>query len=120
MDSIMPESIVLDGHLIEWKKCSKCDGDVFTCANEREEILCAYCDHALEENTRKPKVTISDSLRWEVFERDNFTCKHCGSRRYLSVDHIFPESKGGKATLDNFQTLCRSCNSRKRDKVETT
>ncbi len=56
---------------------------------------------------------IPESLKWEVFERDNFTCKHCGTRRFLSVDHIIPKSKGGKTTLDNCQTLCKPCNSRK-------
>jgi DNA-binding transcriptional ArsR family regulator len=59
------------------------------------------------------KVKIPSELRWQVWERDNFTCKHCGKRQFLSVDHIHPESAGGQATLDNLQTLCRSCNSRK-------
>jgi len=59
------------------------------------------------------KQPIPPDLRWEVWERDNFTCRHCGVRRHLSVDHIIAESKGGPMTLDNLQTLCRSCNSRK-------
>jgi hypothetical protein len=56
---------------------------------------------------------IPESLKWEVFERDNFTCKNCGARRFLTIDHITPKSKGGKTTLNNCQTLCKSCNSRK-------
>lgn len=59
------------------------------------------------------KEPIPPDIRWAVWERDDFTCKHCGSRKNLTVDHIFPEVKGGKATLDNCQTLCKSCNSRK-------
>jgi 5-methylcytosine-specific restriction endonuclease McrA len=59
------------------------------------------------------KQPIPDSIRWEVWERDNFTCKHCGSRRYLTIDHVLAESKGGTLALDNLQTLCRSCNSKK-------
>jgi hypothetical protein len=59
------------------------------------------------------KMPIPTVLRWEVWVRDNFTCKHCGSRRDLSVDHIIAESKGGPMELSNLQTLCRSCNSRK-------
>jgi len=59
------------------------------------------------------KVSIPSDFRWAVFERDNFTCKHCGSRRFLTVDHIHPESKGGELTMENAQTLCNSCNSRK-------
>lgn len=56
---------------------------------------------------------IPDKIRWDVYERDNFTCVKCGSRRYLSIDHILPKSKGGKTTLENCQTLCRKCNSSK-------
>ena len=59
------------------------------------------------------KEIIPDDFRWAVFERDNFTCRHCGSRKYLSVDHIIAESKGGKLTMDNAQTLCKNCNSKK-------
>lgn len=56
---------------------------------------------------------IPASLKWDVFERDNFTCQICGSRRFLSVDHIFPKSKGGKTIIDNCQTLCMTCNRKK-------
>lgn len=63
---------------------------------------------------RKTKKTvIPTELRWEVWRRDNFTCKHCGSRHDLTVDHIIAESKGGPTTIENLQTLCRPCNSRK-------
>ncbi len=59
------------------------------------------------------KDTIPQWLRWAVFERDNFTCHHCGSRRILTADHIIPEVEGGPTNMDNLQTLCRSCNSKK-------
>ena len=61
----------------------------------------------------KNKERIPSDLRWNVWERDNFTCQKCGSRQYLSIDHIIPEIKGGELTMDNCQTLCKSCNSRK-------
>lgn len=59
------------------------------------------------------KTPIPAGLRWEVWQRDDFTCRQCGSRADLAVDHIIPESKGGPLELENLQTLCRSCNSRK-------
>lgn len=59
------------------------------------------------------KQAISNGIRWTVWERDNFTCQECGTRRNLSIDHIIPESKGGTLDLDNLQTLCATCNSRK-------
>jgi hypothetical protein len=63
------------------------------------------------------KQVISKELRWQVWERDNFTCRRCGTRQNLEVDHIHPERKGGKATLDNLQTLCKSCNTSKKDRL---
>ena len=59
------------------------------------------------------KQPVSMRMRRQVFERDGFRCRHCGSRERLSVDHIRPESKGGVTELDNLQTLCGPCNSRK-------
>lgn len=59
------------------------------------------------------KARIPPELRWEVWERDDFTCRRCGARRYLTIDHVVPESKGGPMEAENLQTLCRSCNSSK-------
>ena len=59
------------------------------------------------------KAAIPEDIRWLVWERDNFTCQNCGVRRFLTVDHIVPESAGGTMVPDNLQTLCKSCNSRK-------
>lgn len=56
---------------------------------------------------------ISEDLRWQVFERDNFTCQSCGSRRRLTIDHKEPQKYGVNNDIENLQTLCRSCNSKK-------
>lgn len=53
-----------------------------------------------------------------IFERDGNVCLKCKSPYDLTVDHIIPVSKGGATTLDNLQTLCRTCNSQKGDKTE--
>ena len=60
---------------------------------------------------------IADTVRWAVYERDGHTCLHCGATENLSLDHIHPHSKGGPDTIDNLQTLCRPCNSRKGARV---
>jgi 5-methylcytosine-specific restriction endonuclease McrA len=55
--------------------------------------------------------------RREVLRRDNHTCQYCGSRKNLTLDHVFPKSKGGTHTWDNVVTACGSCNSRKGDRT---
>ncbi len=62
---------------------------------------------------RYKKAPIPNSLRKKVFERDGYRCVLCADWHDLAADHIIPESKGGPTTLDNLQTLCRTCNLRK-------
>ena len=62
---------------------------------------------------RYKKQKISHATRKQVFERDKYRCVYCGTHLDLTIDHIVAESKGGSHELDNFQTLCRSCNSMK-------
>lgn len=63
------------------------------------------------------RAKIADSLRAAVYERDGRACLHCGATERLSLDHIHPWSLGGPDTLENLQTLCRPCNSRKGARV---
>lgn len=67
----------------------------------------------------KPKITRKhQGLTWKVFKRDKYTCKHCGSQENLSIDHIKPVTKGGTDDIENLQTLCKRCNSKKGNKYE--
>lgn len=59
------------------------------------------------------KADICSRDRQEIFERDNYACVKCHSKENLTIDHILSEKKGGKSEKSNYQTLCRSCNSRK-------
>jgi 5-methylcytosine-specific restriction endonuclease McrA len=67
-------------------------------------------NHASKRYTKKK---ISQTLRMKVYERDGFKCVTCSKQTNLSLDHIKPEVLGGEATLENLQTMCKSCNSRK-------
>ena len=65
---------------------------------------------------------VSDSLRYDVLNRDGFRCVICGASANegvrLHVDHIIPIAKGGKSEISNLRTLCERCNIGKSDKIE--
>ena len=52
-----------------------------------------------------------------VMVRDGFQCVYCGIKEKLNVDHVFPQSKGGKNTFENTVTSCVNCNNRKGDRT---
>jgi hypothetical protein len=59
---------------------------------------------------RKP---IPQSIRFEVFKRDAFTCQYCGNKApdvVLHVDHIKPVADGGENEIINLVTSCQGCN----------
>lgn len=53
--------------------------------------------------------------RENIYKRDNYECVYCGSNKNLTLDHVIPQSKGGKDSWDNLVTACRTCNSEKAD-----
>jgi len=70
------------------------------------------------EHRRRGHRPISGSTKYEVLKRAKFRCELCGvsaGEKALEVDHIHPKSLGGKDNLDNYQALCYSCNSAKRN-----
>ena len=95
--------------------------------------LMALCDTKLYEYINKrggviwghrslSKGYVSGSIRYEVLKRAKYRCELCGaheSQAALHIDHIIPRSKGGSDDLSNFQALCMSCNTSKRDRDDT-
>jgi len=63
-------------------------------------------------------VKVSFSKR-NVLIRDNFTCMYCGAdiKRYSTLDHVIPKSKGGKSTFENVVACCITCNNKKDNKL---
>lgn len=86
------------------------------------------------------------ALRAHIFRRDGFCCVRCGARALnvpasydgrhtlftntkvssgypdmLILDHILTLPAGGRNVVENFQTLCETCNRRKQkeDKANT-
>lgn len=59
----------------------------------------------------------------QILERDNYRCVVCGrgvaEGVELQIDHIKPKDFGGKATLENGQTLCAQHNFLKKNYSQT-
>ena len=54
--------------------------------------------------------------RRNLYRRDKYTCQYCGGRpgsQELSVDHVMPQSRGGRSDWNNCVLACTSCNHRK-------
>ena len=54
--------------------------------------------------------------RRAVFARDGHKCQYC-NRAAENIDHVMPRSRGGLHSWDNVVASCRSCNSRKEDRL---
>lgn len=68
------------------------------------------------------KYNIADLLRFNEakLRSDNKHCWYCGKKvsspEELTIDHIFPRSKGGDNSVDNIYLVCKNCNSSKGNK----
>jgi hypothetical protein len=70
----------------------------------------AWAYRLLQDGWKNNKKQISARLRWWIFERDDFRCFYCGIRRFLTIDHVVPESSGGTTDKTNLITACEKCN----------
>ena len=93
-------------------------------SNNKISLKGTISESVIKESAEKKIDTIGirASIRWQVFERDNFRCVACGASALdgaiLHVDHILPRSKGGTDSMENYQTLCQTCNIGKSNKSE--
>jgi hypothetical protein len=59
---------------------------------------------------------VTKRMRFEIFNRDNFTCRYCGLKAgetELTVDHVVPQALGGDSGPANLVTACKDCNAGK-------
>lgn len=71
-------------------------------------------------NYKKIPIRISVLTRDNIYARDRYICQYCGKRfqsRDLTLDHIMPESRGGKFSWENLAAACVFCNRKKGNKT---
>lgn len=94
----------MNNHRTTWLVISVLNG-----IREAPDLFSALAD-------RRP--VIPPQLRRQVYDRDEWACRQCGSKKSLVVDHNWPHIRGGNLSLENLQTLCESCNLSKSDHVD--
>ena len=71
--------------------------------------------------TKTPRIRIPPEVRKYVFTRNKYQCQSCGQTKLeaeLTIDHIIPLARSGSNDISNLQTLCRTSNQRKTDKLD--
>lgn len=66
------------------------------------------------------RIRVTKSLRFDVLNRDRYTCQYCGAKApdvALELDHRIPVAAGGSSTFENLVTACHACNLGKSSKV---
>lgn len=67
-----------------------------------------------------PRKSTGKRVRFQIFERDHFTCQYCGAQppeAVLVLDHVTPVAAGGETTPENLITACELCNQGKSDRI---
>ena len=58
-------------------------------------------------------MSVSKTLRFEIFKRDQFSCRYCGRTPpavTLEIDHVIAIANGGIDEGENLITACFDCN----------
>jgi len=57
---------------------------------------------------------MNGKLKERILRRDDYRCRYCGATSMLTIDHIFPRSRGGHPDKkENLVTSCFRCNQSK-------
>lgn len=78
----------------------------------KEVVILEHDDAGVKKAiVRKTARQIDSSVSWNVFRRDNYTCRYCGKDDVpLTVDHLVLWEVGGPSIEENLVSSCRKCN----------
>ena len=108
----------MDCVIISWRLCV-----------EMETVMCEVSQKRISLKKRCKKIATGSKRgkRRILYQRQEGKCAICGKQlqindytskdNYLTIDHIFPMSRGGVNTIDNLQGLCSNCNYNKGDNI---
>lgn len=54
--------------------------------------------------------------KWVLFNRDGWKCQYCEISldwKSITIDHVFPKSRGGQTSWSNCVSSCKKCNWKK-------
>lgn len=98
--------------------CNNCANIILNVVHKAQYGHYVSWPDTVQPRNKNTKQKIGMKLRLQIYERDGFKCIQCGVQKNLTLDHIKPESKGGKTSFENLQTMCKSCNSSKGTKYD--
>jgi hypothetical protein len=109
--------VIKDSYLYSPDECELLVRDEFDKNRRKFERLKSKFDNTEGERVSR-REKIIESVRIEVWRRDEGQCARCGSKERLEYDHIVPVSKGGSNTARNIELLCERCNREKSDRIQ--
>lgn len=86
----------------------------YTAISKRRNHLAIAAD-TRRRNARRKANGIFVISKKELLKLSQQPCFYCGSKERLTVDHVIAIARGGRDSIGNLVSACKSCNSRKRD-----
>jgi hypothetical protein len=98
-----PEPRYLYANLEEWQQIIR--------QSDLKEVELVGEDKLKKIILRKSTRQIETSVMWEVYRRDNYTCRYCGNDKVpMTVDHVVLWEEGGPSIVRNLICSCKKCN----------
>lgn len=100
------------------------DGDIVKGNSQRYQLFftkgmtCVCCGIKGKFFRKERTIADIDKMNPKRCHLNLYAVNDDGIEVLMTKDHIIPKSKGGKDTLDNYQTMCEICNKRKGNKLE--